>query len=146
MFEVNKSNPAVTFISMNADTAHIGPLIELVQDFASSALNDEDAYNMTVAVDEAVTNIITHAYQNDPSGKINVSFGTKKDEVYVTIEDFSKNFIPPLLVEKKKFSFDKLEEGGLGLYLMQEFMDELRFLYDNNENKNILIMKKYLIN
>ncbi|PKL11658.1 MAG: hypothetical protein CVV50_05405, partial [Spirochaetae bacterium HGW-Spirochaetae-6] len=122
------------------------PLIELVQDFASSALSDEDAYNMTVAVDEAVTNIITHAYKNDPTGKITVSFGAKKDEVYVTIEDFSKNFIPPLLVEKKKFSFDKLEEGGLGLYLMQEFMDELRFLYDNRENKNILIMKKYLIN
>ena len=144
MFEVTKKNNK-TYVKLNADTANIGPLAELVEEFGKKFLSDEDAYNMAVSVDEAVTNIILHAYKDNNQGEIFVQVFDNEDEVGIQIEDYSEKFIPPVMVEKKKFTFDKLEEGGLGLYLMQEFMDELRFLYDEHEKKNIILMKKYLI-
>jgi serine/threonine-protein kinase RsbW len=144
MFNIDKKTAEEVKIEMNSQTENIAFLTELVEEFAKNYVPEEKAYDMAVAVDEAVTNIITHAYSHNPQGKIFVSIGKADGEVYICIEDFSNRFVPPIFVEKKKFTFDKLEEGGLGLYLMQEFMDELRFLYDNQEHKNILVMKKYL--
>lgn len=144
MFNIIKETESEVSIEMNSETENIAHLTELVESFVSRFIPSEKAYDMAVAVDEAITNIITHAYFHKPDGKIFVKIGKAEAEVYINIEDFSNRFVPPIIVEKKKFTFDKLEEGGLGLYLMQEFMDELRFLYDNNESKNILVMKKYL--
>ncbi len=145
MFEVNEKAKDHIVVHMDSETSNIGMLSELVESFSGEYLSFEEAYNMAVATDEAITNIITHAYSSDSDKSIYITLYKKEDEICIQIEDFSKNFVPPLIVEKKKFSFDKLEEGGLGLYLMQEFMDELRFLYDNDQNKNILIMKKFLL-
>lgn len=146
MFQVKEINSKRIEMNLNADTANIAPLTEKVEDFSNQYLEFEDAYNVTVAVDEAVTNIMVHAYQQNPEGKIHCALYLKEDEFCIQIEDYSERFIPPLIVKKKKFSFDKLEKGGLGLYLMQEFMDELRFLYNEDESKNIIVMKKYLYN
>jgi anti-sigma regulatory factor (Ser/Thr protein kinase) len=144
MFKVDENQDQIN-LTLNAQTENIALLTESVESFAKRFLSEDKAFNVAVAVDEAVTNIVLHAYENDPSGEIFIHLFKDTDEFVVRIEDFSKRFIPPLMVEKKKFTFDKLEEGGLGLYLIQEFMDELRFLYDEEECKNIIIMKKYLL-
>jgi len=145
MFKVEEKSSDSIFIEMNADTANIELITELIMDFSSRFISEEQAYKMGVAVDEAVTNIIMYAYSSDPEKVIFLHLFKKHDEIAIQIENFGPKFTPPVIVEKKKFSFDKLEEGGLGLYLMQEFMDELRFLYDFQVSKNILVMKKYLI-
>ena len=144
MFQVCDQSENKLFLEMDGKTENIPFLIETCEEFAKKYLNEEDAYSFAVAIDEAVTNIILYACKNKPMSKIILKLFKEDDEVCIQIENFSEMFIPPVIIEKKKISYEKLEEGGLGLFLMQEFMDELRFYYDENENKNIIIMKKYL--
>lgn len=144
MFQICEKKEDSIFLEMDGKTENIPFLTETAEEFAKKYLKDEEAYSFAVAVDEAVTNIILYAYKNKPQSKIMLNLYQKEDEVCIQIESFSEMFIPPVLIEKKKISYEKLEEGGLGLFLMQEFMDELRFYYDDRENKNIIIMKKYL--
>jgi len=131
-------------LEMDGKTENISYLAEAAENFAKKYLNDEESYSFAVALDEAVTNIILYAYKNKPEEKIFLKFCKSEDEVIAQIESFSEMFIPPVIIEKKKISYEKLEEGGLGLFLMQEFMDELRFYYNEHENKNIIVMKKYV--
>lgn len=145
MFQVKRERKDNIFVEFNALTENISPLTSLVEEFTEQYLSNSDAYNMSVAVDEAVTNIIMHGYKQCPDGVILIHLFKIEDEVCIQIENESERFVPPVIVEKKKFSFDKLEEGGLGLFLMQEFMDELRFLYDEEHSKNIILMKKYIL-
>lgn len=143
MFKLNQKDANTIQIDMSSETINIGKLTEVVEEFFQDFLPSPQSYNTAVAVDEAVTNIIMHGYDNNPNRTIHIVLSKDSKEATVQIESFSKPFIPPIIVEKKKFTFDKLEKGGLGLYLMQEFMDELRFLYDENEKKNTMVMKKY---
>ena len=144
MFQVCNQTEDRLVLEMDGKTENIPYLTETAENFAKKYLNDEEAYSFSVAVDEAVTNIILYAYKNKPLSKIILNFYKDQDEVCIQIENFSEMFIPPVLIEKKKLTYEKLEEGGLGLFLMQEFMDELRFYYNEKEAKNIIIMKKYL--
>lgn len=145
MFKLIQPNAETIQIDMSSETENIGALTEVVEKFSSHYFPSSQAYNVAVAVDEAVANIMMHAYQNRPDGMIHVILSKNKEDMMIQIEDYSAPFVPPAVVEKKKFTFDKLEAGGLGLYLMQEFMDELRFSYNETEKKNIMVMKKYLL-
>ena len=130
------------YIMIDTNVENISRLTIEIEDYAKKFLDETKAYEFAVAIDEFVTNVISH-------GKIRrkviiISLFYKDSEMVAVIKDWSDRFIPPLVVDKKKFSFDKLEAGGLGLFLIQEFMDEIRFLYDEKTCSNLTVMKKYV--
>lgn len=95
-----------------------------------------------LAVEEAVVNIILHAYKN-VSGKIYISIVLFEDFIEITIKDKGPPFNLLVMPTKKGFPEDveEIEEGGLGLHLLHHCMDELQ--YQRWESYNILIMKKF---
>ena len=109
----------------------------------------DDVANIELAVDEACTNIIKHAYHNDPAGRIRLSISSTAAEgqprrFIITIFDNGIAFdssayrMPDL-----SHYLQKPRRGGLGIVLMRKLMDEVD--YDNSPGaSNAIRLVKYL--
>ncbi len=105
--------------------------------------NQEQAGKIVLAADEAVTNVIKHAYNYSPNGEIILSVSFSKNKFSISISDKGKHFDPKKVKEPnlKKYYKEK-RVGGLGIYLMKKLMDEVKYTKPNNRNKVTLV--KYL--
>ncbi len=95
--------------------------------------------NIVLAVDEACSNIIRHAYHNAPDKEIRLTiFRTDRALIFQLQDD------APFADITKVSSRDPAEvrPGGLGLHFIRQIMDETVYL-DNEESGNTLQMVKY---
>jgi anti-sigma regulatory factor (Ser/Thr protein kinase) len=95
-----------------------------------------------LAVDEALTNIIRHAYQGKP-GKMTIFVEATEDKVEIVLEDWGQKFdptqVPPPELPRHK-------PGGLGVHFIRTIMDQM--IYDDQEsagNRLRLIKRKIKI-
>mgnify|MGYP001255875099 FL=1 len=96
--------------------------------------------NIQLAVDEAVTNIIKHAYKGE----------NKNNIIKIELEFKNKIFLIHLYdngikVDKKNIkprSLDNIKPGGLGSYFINEIMDEVKWKTDSKDWVNHLILIK----
>ncbi|MEX0601905.1 MAG: ATP-binding protein, partial [Bacteroidota bacterium] len=96
-----------------------------------------------LAVDEACTNIIKHAYQNAPDKPIHISIDSDNNRFEVVITDEGKSFDPATMKPLNlKHHLTQYRRGGLGVYLMKTLMDEVE--YSSRGRKNAVRMAKYL--
>ena len=96
-----------------------------------------------LALEEHLTNVIDHGYEDDAAHEIVIRFVSEEDCLQVEVEDDGKPFNP--LDAPRVHTSVPLEEkpmGGLGVHLMRQFMDELS--YRRAAGKNILRMTKRL--
>jgi serine/threonine-protein kinase RsbW len=106
----------------------------------------EDIEDLKVATSEAITNAVTHAYDDADHGEVTVGFGVYEDRLEVMIADHGGSFN---LEEVKKGigpyrndeSVEDLREGGFGLFLIDALMDEVQI---NNNFGVIVLMTKFL--
>ncbi len=136
------------------DTGHIGACCELIElqkirNFIEEkalefGLNEESSSQVALAVDEACTNLIEHAYQYDKTREISISAEKTDNKMIVSIYDDSKPF-DPLKVEKPdmKDYFKEYKRGGLGIHLMRAVMDDIEY-YPAKQNgmQNVLKLIK----
>jgi len=105
----------------------------LVRDLVSDAarkfgFNDDDIYKIVLAVDEACTNIIKHAYNYDPNKDINITILMHDSKFTVVIRDKGKHFDPDSVrIPDMKEYLKQYKVGGLGMYLMKKLMDEVEY-------------------
>jgi len=111
---------------------------------AQSGFSDDVIDKISLAVDEACTNIIKHAYKNSPNGDIVINAKLFDNKLTVSITDFGLDFNPdsvPVPDIKKYYQQHKV--GGLGIYLMKKLMDEVKY-NPSVDNKNQVVLVKYL--
>lgn len=131
-------------MTLISSTENLQKVREFVADSARIAgFGDDDVYKMELAVDEACTNVIKHAYRNDHSKEIDIQLLTENDKFIIVIEDSGIEFREseyhePVLAESVKLR----KRGGLGIHLIKSFMDEVKF--QRLGNKNILQMTKLI--
>lgn len=120
-----------------------------VREFVSGAardfgFNDEDISKIALAVDEACTNIIKHAYRFDPTKKITITVKQQNGAFEVAITDTGKKFNPSSVQQPDmKEYLSHYRRGGLGVYLMKSLMDKVE--YDIKPGKkNMVRLIKYL--
>lgn len=105
-----------------------------VRDFVSGAarqfgFSEEDVANIVLAVDEACTNIIKHAYQYAPDKEILIAIVRNNGTFKVKIKDKGRSFDPEALkVPDLKRNLSHHRRGGLGVYLMRKLMDKVDIL------------------
>jgi serine/threonine-protein kinase RsbW len=101
---------------------------------------EDDILDTQLAVEEAITNIIEHGYQ-DTRGEITVSCRAGDRTVVVRLEDRAGPF-NPLAHPEPDLSGNRedREIGGLGIFLIRQVMDEVRYRFE--EGKNILVLTK----
>ncbi len=120
-----------------------------ISDFVVSAareagLDDQAVWEVQLAVDEAATNIILHAYGGHEEGPITVQVDVKDGEFIICLHDRGKPFDPATVPAPDLHSpIEERKTGGLGLYLMRKLMDRVDFHFDNG-GYNLVTMAKRL--
>ncbi|MDN3018035.1 anti-sigma B factor RsbW [Paenibacillus sp. BSR1-1] len=106
----------------------------------------EEIEDMKIAVSEACTNAVQHAYSMEEGGEVIIGFGIYPDKLEIMVADSGKsfNFIQTkneLGPYTESSTVEQLSEGGLGLFLIETLMDEVRVL----EHSGVTVfMVKYL--
>ena len=122
---------------------HLDEIREFVGKIArQGGFSDKDIYNIQLATDEAASNIIEHAYQNNPEEVLELSCGVQGNVIKIVLIDHGKSFDPsevPLPDLEADLSDRKI--GGLGIFLMRKLMDEIDYRQGPNQS-NILTMTK----
>lgn len=120
-----------------------------VRDFVQSAAQESGFSNdnigkIVLAVDEACTNIIKHAYKYSPAGEIYIGIKLEKEKFIISIIDEGGHFNPDIIPEPDlQEYYKKRKVGGLGMYLMKKLMDEVKYT-NLNANRNQVTLIKYL--
>ena len=125
--------------------------LKKIRDFIQSkaerfGFSNEEAQKIALAVDEACTNLIKHAFNYDNSRNICVQIETGKNQFTVSILDDGAPFNPIEVEEmNKKEYFENYKQGGLGIQIMRKIMDDISYTPSDGSNpKNILKLKKVL--
>lgn len=101
----------------------------------------EDTNNITLAVDEACSNIIKHAYGGPTDQPIKMTLNTYKNKLEIYLRDYGKKAD---IKKIKSRQLDDVRPGGLGVHLIKTVMDEV--VFDNNfEQGNQLKLTKNII-
>lgn len=100
----------------------------------------EEINNITLAVDEACSNIIKHAYAGAGGQPIRVFLQLHDDRLEVILKDAGRKVAAD---EIKSRELDDLRPGGLGVHLIKSVMDVVN--YDSHSLKgNRLQLVKFL--
>ncbi len=131
-------------IIVESTTANLVVVRKFVTEAALRSGIDEDTTNRIVlAVDEACTNIIRHAYKNISSNPIEVCINQNKNKFEVVITDYGKPFDPNSIKEPDiKDNLKNYKKGGLGMFLMRSLVDEVDYRRDEGQ-KNVVRLIKY---
>jgi serine/threonine-protein kinase RsbW len=109
----------------------------------AAGLGEEAVYAVEMAVDEACTNIIEHAYGGEGRGDIECTCQINHEGLTVTLRDYGSPFDPSNVPEPNvNAALEDREEGGLGLYLIRKLMDEVDFEF-TPDSGNVLTMVKH---
>jgi serine/threonine-protein kinase RsbW len=131
-------------LSVEASTEHLAEVRDFVAAHAENiGLNQKDISEIRLAVDEAYTNIIKHAYKNTPKEKVSIEIGSDSDHLWITLMDKGKSFDPssysePDLMKRIK----EKKRGGMGVYLIRKLMDQVQ--YNRKGHTNVIRMVKNL--
>ncbi|MFH2102616.1 MAG: ATP-binding protein [Chloroflexota bacterium] len=128
----------------SADFVQLDSIREFVGQAARDAdMGDVEIYHLQMAVDEACSNIIEHAYAGMEAGDIECTCVNSDVGLTVILRDHGKPFAPSLVPEPD-LSADLLSRrvGGVGLHIIRSLMDEVMF-EQLGESGNVLTMVKY---
>ncbi len=106
-------------------------------------LTEQESGQITLAVGEAINNVIEHAYKCAPGRPIKITISYNQFVLDLIISDEGetfKDFSP-----RKELDFDpddllSLPEGGMGLFLITSIMDNIE--YSSSEGVNTLHLSK----
>ncbi len=123
----------------------VGELCAQVSSFCDEITgNKELCREIEICLVEALNNIIRHAYKEDFSQKIWISIELDQKSVRIEMKDTGssrKEFRKPKL-EFDPDDIDNLPEGGMGLYIIDQLMDEIT--YRTEDQVNVFTLKKYI--
>jgi anti-sigma regulatory factor (Ser/Thr protein kinase) len=100
---------------------------------------DEQCRRITLAVDEALSNVIRHAYKNRHDQEIELNCQAHSDCLEFSFVDRGEAADPSRLCAKP---LDETALGGRGTHLIRQIMDEVH--YERVPEGNRLRLKKYL--
>ncbi|MCK5533488.1 ATP-binding protein [bacterium] len=132
-------------IKIYSDFIYLAYVRRFVESIGQEEVWDSDVTEQVViSVDEAVTNVMEHAYECKQGCPIKISFVIEVDKFSVFIIDQGKSFdFRQLLMGDIEKKLEERLRRGRGTIIMKRFMDTLE--YRSEEGKgNILKMVKHL--
>ncbi len=129
-----RSNPEMLCVVRNA----LGELA------AKLGFSEAECRAVVLAVDEALTNIIRHAYLGDHERSIEASFrrihlpkdSKSQDALEIVLEDSGTAVNPDKMCGR---ALEDVRPGGLGLHFIRQSMDTVEFTHSNGRNQLRLV-------
>jgi sigma-B regulation protein RsbU (phosphoserine phosphatase) len=99
----------------------------------------ENAQDVVIAVDEALQNVIRHAYCGECDEPIELEIERDGDVIVLWLRDHAPAIDPARV---KPRPLDEVRPGGLGVHFIRSVMDEASFLPGPGGRGNVLRMTK----
>ncbi|HEX7078742.1 MAG TPA: SpoIIE family protein phosphatase [Candidatus Eisenbacteria bacterium] len=130
-------------IRVPAEERHLAEIRDFIQDAGEKLLiPNKILANTKLAVDEACTNVVKHGYRGKP-GVIEVVVTGNGLEFSIAIHDQGQSFdLRNVQSPDLKMYVETRKRGGLGVFLMNQLMDQVR--YRSGHDGNTLTMVKRL--
>jgi len=107
-----------------------------------AGMDDATAAKVSIAVDEAITNVIMHAYSGEPDHLVEVDLRFMPTALEIHIWHTGRGIRDDQVVLPDPREYVKHpRKGGLGLLLMSRFMDEVHFLEGSERNECCMIKR-----
>jgi serine/threonine-protein kinase RsbW len=121
--------------------ARIGDFIE--QAAVQAGLDERGVYAIQMAVDEACTNIIEHAYGGEGKGQIRLIYTASKAGLQVVIYDHGASFNPAEVPElNTNAPLEERELGGMGLFFIRNLVDRAEFKFGTPQGNQLILFKR----
>ncbi|MGC1872917.1 MAG: ATP-binding protein [Acidobacteriaceae bacterium] len=91
-----------------------------------SGLDEDQTFQLTMAVREAAVNAVLHGNAYDPEKKITASFENNGSSLIIRISD-QGNGLDPATLPDPLAPENLLNGSGRGIFLIRSFMDEVHF-------------------
>jgi serine/threonine-protein kinase RsbW len=88
----------------------------------SRAMSSDTVADLKLALTEAVSNSVRHAYGAQGEGQVDIRYEVHADAVVIEVVDDGAGFDPD---EAPSFDGDELSEGGLGIAIIRTIADEV---------------------
>jgi serine/threonine-protein kinase RsbW len=85
-------------------------------------LDSDTIADLKLALTEAVSNSVRHAYSESGEGQVDIRYELRADRITVEVIDDGAGFDPD---ESPSFDGDKLSEGGLGIAIIRTLADDV---------------------
>jgi len=139
----NKDKTKEKKLIVKSRTENLSRIRNFICDFTSDiGFSSEAIDNIMLAVDEACTNIIRHAYKYHPDGEIIIKLKCSGKKLTITIIDYGASFAPDSIPEPDLRKYYKQHKvGGLGMYLMKTLMDDVKYISVPGKYNQVLLSK-----
>jgi len=104
--------------------------------------SEHEASQVSLAIDEALSNIYRHGYEGNQLGTVDFSFDSQTSpevEVRITIIDKGKQ-VPLEQIESRELS--EVRPGGLGVHLIKTIMDKATWSHAEHGMKLEVVKRK----
>lgn len=130
---------SVTLVNQRSEIERLSRFVDAYGE--ANDLPPDLTFAMNLALDEVLTNIILHGYDDQREHTILVQLGLVDDTLSAEVEDDGRPFNP---MDAPPVDVDAVIEdrpiGGLGIHIVRSTMDVLE--YRRQEGRNIFIMRK----
>ena len=111
---------------------------------AAHGWSDDQASEISLAVDEALCNVIRHGYEGQTNNRIKLSASPvhdpkEGDGVELRVRDFGKQVDP---ADIRGRDLDNVRPGGLGVHLIRAMMNSVEYTPAKGGGM-LLVMRKY---
>jgi len=130
-------------VTIANDLAELERLAGLVDEFVDRhGLSERISFNLNLCLDELITNIVSYGYDDSHHHDIHVRFSLDNGRLMTEIIDDGKEYNPFTEAPEPdlELEVDDRPIGGLGVFLVKEFMD--RTDYRRDGDKNVVTLEK----
>lgn len=126
-----------------ADPGQLAAIRSFVVETSRSLGADEQAAaDLELAVDEICSNSIRHGY-GGKEGEIEVAVERDGPSIRVTVRDWGATFDPDQVpTPDTDLPLEERLLGGLGLFLVRQLMDDVRFEFSRDRGNSVTIVRR----
>ncbi|MCB0209243.1 MAG: ATP-binding protein [Anaerolineae bacterium] len=120
--------------------AQIGDFVAEAADQAG--LDAKAVYAVQMAVDEACTNIIEHAYGGEGNGQIYIACIAQSEGLQISITDQGQPFSPDQIPRLDPTApLEERNRRGMGMFFIYNLIDRVDYQFDTPQGNTLILFK-----
>ena len=129
-------------LEISSDLNELGRARAFVRDVCRTlpgpALEEESVSQLELAITEAASNVMRHAYRGRPEQLIQLDAEVFADRIVLRLHHLGETFDPGAV---KTPAFDGSQDGGFGMYIIARSVDDVQYYRDDRGRNCISLVK-----
>ena len=111
---------------------------EVCRTLPGPPLEEEAVSQLELAITEAASNVMRHAYRGRPEQLIQLDAEVFADRIVLRLHHLGETFDPGAV---KTPAFDGTQDGGFGMYIIEQSVDDVQYYRDERGRNCISLVK-----